>query len=225
MKKPLLIILSALLIAALLGAALSSCRKSDATREEKVERFISENPSLKQAQTVFIGDSITEHYPIERYFRALDTECYNRGISGDTTDWLLSRLQVSLFDLAPSRVVLMIGTNDINLGRSAEEIGERYALLLDTISKQLPDAEVFCVSIIPQNEKYSEDASANNLRIMKANEIIKSLSGTHGYTYVDLYSELTDDDGLLSSELSTDGLHLNRRGYRVWTPIMKELLK
>ena len=47
----------------------------------------------------------------------------------------------------------------------------------------------------------------------------------YGYEYVNLYDELVDTDGLLKRGYSTDGLHLGRKGYEVWTRVMKPFLK
>lgn len=198
--------------------------KDSKTYDEKVAAFADENPSLEKGQIVFLGDSITAGYRLGYHYRGFDLEVYNRGISGDTTNWLLARLQISLIDIAPSKIVLMIGTNDINLGKSVEEIAQNYQSILQLISSTLPDAEVWCVSIIPQNNKYSAQAQENNERIQETNRQIEHLASAYDYQYVNLYDEMIDKDGLLKRSYSTDGLHLNFWGYCVWTDVLKERL-
>ena len=207
-----------------LTVLLCSCvsKEKDLTHDEKVTRFRDENPSLEIGQTVFIGDSITEHYKLKRYYRNTDPKCYNRGISGDTTDWMIARLQTSLFDIYPAKVVLMIGTNDINAGKSADEIAVNYEIILSLFSQNIPDAEVICVSIIPQNKKYSDKARENNERIKSTNLKIEALCQDFGYEYVNLYDHLTDSKGMLMRRYTHDGLHLSQWGYRVWTDVMKD---
>lgn len=227
-KKRIIILTAVLLLAAVVLTALIFFfveKSKPQTYEEKVAAFVEKNPALKQGQIVFIGDSMTERYKLDRAYKDLDLEVYNRGISGDTATWLQARLGVSLFDLAPSKVVLMIGTNDINYGRSAEEIAGDYESILHLIRQNLPDAKIWCVSIVPQNTDYSEGAAQNNAQIREANEKIKALACSYGLEYVDLYSLLVDENGLLNGAYSTDGLHLNRRGYAVWTNALKERLQ
>jgi lysophospholipase L1-like esterase len=118
----------------------------------------------------------------------------------------------------------MIGTNDINADKSTDEILANYETILSLISSILPDTEVICVSIIPQNTKYSDIAAENNLRICETNAKIQVLAHNCGYRFVNLYDSLTDDGGLLKREYSNDGLHLNFRGYIVWTRVLKEIL-
>ena len=223
-NKVIILILVVLIVALSIVAISFMSNKKTLTYDEKVAGFESENPKLEKGQIVFIGDSITAGYKLNLHYFDSDLKTYNRGISGDTTDWMLARLQVSLFDLQPSKVVLMIGTNDINAGKSADEIAANYQAILSLISSNLPDAEVICVSIIPQNTTYSDDAAENNLRIRKTNEKIEFLASSYGYGYINLYDQLTDDDGLLMQGCSKDGLHLNFIGYIRWTKALKDTL-
>lgn len=204
--------------------ALALCHKEEKTYEEKVAVFAEENAKFSKNQIVFLGDSITEKYNLNRNYRDLDLDCYNRGISGDTTTWLLSRLQVSIFDISPAIIVLMIGTNDINNGRTPEEISNTYNTILQLISTNLPDTLVYCMSIIPQNNEHSNNASHNNVTIMETNAQIEVLAEDYGYEYINLYDRLLDEDEMLQDRYTNDGLHLNKRGYKVWTDIMKRIL-
>ena len=225
-KKRMIVIIIALIIFAItITLLVLNLNNKSMTYEEKVEAFALENSKLTSGQIVFIGDSITAGYNLKRNYSDLSLEVYNRGISGDTSDWILARMQVSVLDIKPSKIVLMIGTNDINGGKSPEEIAKNYENILSMIALNLPDAEVFCVSVIPQNTKFSENAAENNLLIQKTNEKIRGLVQEYGYEYVNLYDELVDTDGLLKRGYSTDGLHLGRKGYEVWTRVMKPFLK
>ncbi len=194
----------------------------------KCESFAVQNANLSKGQIVFVGDSITDLYPLDSYYSDLPLAAYNRGIGGDTTTGVLKRMDVSLFDLAPSKIVLMIGTNDVNVGESVDSILERYEKILDQIKEKLPNAELYCMSIIPQNydrDLVSEDdVDGYTEKILQLNPEIKRLSEKKGASYVDLFSPLADDSLLLKKEYSDDGLHLNSKGFRVWTDILKPLI-
>ena len=202
-------------------------KKTDTTSpyDQRVAEFIEENSKFDSGQIVFIGDSITAKYKLHRHYRDLSHKTYNRGISGDTTDWMLARMQASLFDISPSKVVLMIGTNDINGPKSAEQIAENYENILSLISSHLPNTEVYCISIIPQNREFSENAHENNQKIIETNEKIDRLAKMHGYEFINLYDALVDETGLLETKYSNDGLHLNRKGYKVFTNTVQDYLK
>lgn len=194
----------------------------------KCDSYVTQNANLAKGQIVFIGDSITDLYILDEHYADLPLATYNRGIGGDYTDGVLGRLDVSLFDIAPSRVVLMIGTNDINWGSSEDTILANYEKILDAIYAALPDVELYCMSIIPQNTQLMEystiDVHATTQKILSINPKIKELAEGKGATYLDLFSRLADENNHLIRAYSDDGLHLNKAGLDVWTELLKPYL-
>ena len=51
------------------------------------------------------------------------------------------------------------------------------------------------------------------------NAWIKSCAAAHGDVYLDYFSAMTDQTGLLRAELSEDDLHPNARGYAIMAPL------
>ena len=194
----------------------------------KVTSFGVQNANLSEGQIVFIGDSITDLYSLDSYYSDLNRACYNRGIGGDTTQGVIDRLKVSIFDVNPSTIVLMIGTNDIDGGVPNETIIENYKIILSEINKNQPMVELYFVSVIPQNkdlESYTQlNVDKNNNTILTINEEIKKLCDEFGCTYIDLHSNLIDENGYLRKELSDDGIHLNANGFEIWTNLLKPYL-
>ena len=80
--------------------------------QEKCEKFDSQNIKDFNCDIDFVGDSITEGYDVKSFYK--EYKVANRGISGDTTDMLLTRMDVSAFDLQPIVISLMIGTNNLD---------------------------------------------------------------------------------------------------------------
>ena len=223
-------ILAALVVILLLRPAQQPDNRTDLQKyyDSKCQSYSVQNVNLAKGQIVFIGDSITDLYILDDHYADLPLACYNRGIGGDTTSGVLDRLQVSLYDLAPSAVVLMIGTNDINGCLEEEDILKRYAQIIDGIRANLPDAQLYCMSIIPQNEQieeYSHIRIADTTPcIMRLNAGICRLAEEKGAVYLDLFSLIADEDNHLIREYSDDGLHLNPAGLSVWTKLIKPYL-
>ena len=196
----------------------------------KCESYVAQNFNLSRGQIVFIGDSITDLCPLDDYYADLDLACYNRGIGGDTTSGVLARLEVSVFDLAPSKVVLLIGTNDINGNVENEKILENYGRILSEIRTKLPDTEIYMMSVIPQNEDletYSEIKVAETTeRILSLNVELRKLAvNDEKIHYFDLFSLLADENNRLKKQYSDDGIHLNAGGFEVWSGLIKPHLK
>lgn len=197
--------------------------------DNKVFSYIVQNTNLSQGQIIFIGDSITDFYHLDDHYADLPLAVYNRGIGGDTTFGVLNRLNVSLYNLKPSKVVLMIGINDINSGLMVNYIADNYSAILGDIKANLPDTRVLCMSVMPMNDTVLNygafDLDARNAEVVALNERIRALAEDKGYTYIDLFGAVADDNGKLIGEYSVDGLHLSAAGYAVWTSVVKPYLQ
>ncbi len=188
----------------------------------KINAFSKQNKFVKSGGIVFVGDSITQDYNVYEYFS--DLHVYNRGIGGDTTVGLKTRLDVSVFDLKPKTVILMIGTNDLALLKTTPEtVAQNIKEIIETIKNQLPDTKIILQSIYPVNETMSPMTvlPRKNADIIKINQILAQLQKV---IYVDVYSHLLKD-GKLNPAYSVEGLHLNEQGYEVITNLLKIHLK
>ena len=194
--------------------------------DKKVAAFAVENANYAKGQNVFIGDSITDLYHLDEYYSDLDKATYNRGIGGDTTIGVLNRLDVSLYQIVPSNIVLMIGINDINSGYLEDDIIARYTSILDNIKSNLPSSKLFAMSILPMHDAMQGyiDLNKNTEIIISINSKIKLLAEERSYQYMDLFSLVKDEDNHLIKAYSDDGIHLNDAGFRVWTDLVKPVL-
>ncbi len=189
---------------------------------DRLSHFKSQNEVVKKGGISFLGDSITEGYNVYEYFS--DLLVYNRGISGDTTVGLLNRLDESVFKLNPSKVVVLIGTNDYQaLNATNLDILERITLIVKTIKEKLPNTKIFIQSVYPVNNTLDKDMVGirNNETIKLLNE---SLSKLDGITFINLYDKLIKD-GNLNKEYTKEGLHINPKGYSLITKILTKHLK
>lgn len=195
----------------------------------KCNSFSAQNFNLSKGQIVFIGDSITDFYPLDDFYADLPLATYNRGIGGDTTEGVLNRLKVSLYDLQPSKIVLMIGTNDVNGRKSHESTVTNYRRILQNIRENLPSVELYCMSLIPLNdvlETYANiDTEESTRRILALNTEIPTLAEEFNATYLNIFPLLADENNRLIETYSDDGLHLNTAGFQVWTALIKPYLQ
>ena len=107
--------------------------------DNKRKRYAKENQKIQGHPVVFFGDSITDNCDLEKYYPGI--YAFNRGISGNTTEDLLKRMKVSVYDAHPSKVVLLIGINDMmNEGYRPKAVAFRYREILWRLKKYCPDA-------------------------------------------------------------------------------------
>lgn len=164
---------------------------------------------------VMLGDSITEGGPWTDM--ALDGRSIaNHGISGDTTLDVLARIDVTN-RASPSTIFLMIGVNDLLMGRSRGFL-DRMEGIVDRLSGN--GRSLYIQSILLTGL----DGGWPNAAIVIANDAVARLcSSKPGCTFIDLNAVLTANDRLMD-EVTTDGVHLNDLGYARWSALIQDIL-
>jgi lysophospholipase L1-like esterase len=187
---------------------------TDKSRQLRQELFRMLPPA--NGRVVLLGDSITEGGAWDGWLRSVRP--INRGISGNRISQVLERLDTAID--SPAAVSLLIGTNDLATGnesRDVDAIADRFRHLIHKITERAPNSPIIINSVLPRRKKYAD-------RIRALNERFQMMSDETGAAYLDLWPLLATTDGAIRPELTTDGLHLNAAGYRVWTGALKPIL-
>lgn len=206
--------------------------KSDIKRiEEEKEEAIKEESTKKGENYVFLGDSITDWYPISEFFSD-KTPIINSGFAGDKTKDLLKDMDETVYRYNPTKVFIQIGTNDLNCDDSNGDIAyDNIVKMIENIKKNRPYAEIYLESIYPVNQTDNEKINKNttgkrtNEDIMKVNSKLKEYCEKNDVIYVDIYNALLDEEGNLKLEYTDDGLHLSAEGYSVVSKELKKYIK
>src|SRR6187431_1742543 len=98
---------------------------------------------------VFLGDSITQGWGGGLGAAFPGVKVANRGIDGDTSRGVLIRLQEDVLSLDPAAVVLLIGTNDLEEGASAETIAGNLKLILSALEAHDPKMPIVLCQVFP----------------------------------------------------------------------------
>ena len=192
----------------------------EAHYNSRLEQFARENEAYDdyEVDVAFIGDSLTEGYDLATFYPQYVTT--NRGIGGDKTYGLLERLQVSVYDLKPKVVVMLIGANNMNT------MLKDYECLLQELKQNLPESKIVILSLTAMG---GEHWGPKNQLAAYNNVYIKLLAQKYEYEFVDIFSVLFDvSTGEIYKDYTVDGGHLTSTGYTKLTeqitPVLKELL-
>ena len=187
---------------------------------KKVIKEFKSNP-LNYGDIVFLGNSIT--WGGKDWSKRLKhPNIRNRGIGGDVTDGVLARIDEIIY-FKPKAVFLLIGINDLWNNNSpnnpsAEYIANNIIQIAQVINAETPKTKIYVQTVLPiEKEQYKTS-------ILKVNEIIKANEKENPYQIVDLYSIFVNENGLIRKELSTDGIHLNEKGYDAWVEFIKPII-
>ena len=182
----------------------------------------------RNVDVLFIGDSITQLWDSNAYF---NTHCFlvNRGIGGDSSEYLLRRFDADCIQLCPRRAVLMIGTNDIarsdydfwwrKPGESEQDVLEAYQKNVSEMVAKCDAAGIeLTICAVPPSDIAPPMDKEKRWRMTAAmNTFLRSLSKS----YVDYASVLSNDGKTLDSKWTPDGIHMNAAGYQRMAEMLK----
>jgi len=213
-----------------LSAALRSMADQDTRLRDwaNLARYHEANRTAGRPNAVFMGDSITDFWQQERFGGFFPGKNYaDRGISAQTTPQMLIRFRPDVIALKPKVVVILAGTNDIagNTGpMSNEDIQGNLASMAELAKAN--GVRVVLASITPISAYHVANAAVVPqttrrpvARIRAMNEWMKTYAAENGHAYLDYYSQMVDNTGMLKAEFSADDLHPNSAGYAVMAPL------
>jgi acyl-CoA thioesterase I len=184
-------------------------------------------PKSGENRVVFLGDSITDYWKLADYFPG--KPYINRGIDGQTTPQMLVRFRQDVIELHPAVLVVLAGTNDVagvtGPARN-QDIEANYASMAE--SARVHHIRVVFASLLPVNN-YTDDAKESfalrpRERILALNAWLKEYCAKSGFVYLDYFSAMVDDKGMLKRELSDEGLHPNAAGYKIMAPLAEKAI-
>jgi len=204
----------------------------------QLDRYRDANAALKapapgENRVVFFGDSITDIWHLNEYFPG--KPYINRGIGGQTTSQMLIRFRQDVIDLHPKAVLILAGTNDIagNTGpMRLEDIEADYTSLGELARAH--GIKVIYASVLPVHNytEKSKDffAQRSPQKILELNRWLQgycssSTDGTKNCSYLDYFSAMVDDKGLMKKDLADDGLHPNAGGFKLMAPLAEAAIE
>jgi beta-glucosidase len=185
---------------------------------------------------MFLGDSITDLWNVEadpagnpggkrvydKYFVGL--KIANFGISGDTTEGVLWRLQNGEGKgHKPKAVMLMLGTNNTTTdGASGAEIAEGIGAVVLELRNDFPDAKIMLLAIFPRG---SGPNDALRRKCEEANKIVAKLDDQKHVFFTDINAKFLNEKGGLIGFRPSDNLHPVEQGFEIWASSVAPTLK
>jgi acyl-CoA thioesterase I len=185
-------------------------------------------PAAGQSRVVFLGDSITDYWNLPDYFPG--KPYINRGIDGQSTPEMLVRFRQDVIALHPQVLVVLAGTNDIAgvTGRTSnEDIEANYASMAELA--RLHRIRMVFASVLPVNN-YTHNAEESFAlrprdRILALNKWLRDYCAKNRFVYLDYFSALVDQRGMLKRGLSDDGVHPADAGYKIMAPLAEKAIQ
>ncbi len=146
----------------------------------------------------------------------------NRGFGGSQIADSVRYADRIVLPYKPKMIVLYAGGNDLAAGKSPAQVLKDFQAFADRALTALPETRLVYMSINPSVARWSQEE-----KVLEANRLIQRFIQSDAakprkLTFLASHSRLLDAEGKPRPDiLRADGLHLNAKGYREWTAILK----
>jgi len=173
-----------------------------------------------QNEIVFVGSSSIRMWKSTEAFP--DLKVINRGFGGSQIADSVRYAERIILPYKPRIVVVFAGGNDINAGRSPEQVAADFKALVGKIHGALPQTKLYYISLFPNVKRREQDEKCRRL-----NELIQAFTKSDPRLgYIDTASRMRAADGGPRPELlRDDGLHMNDDGYKIWNEMVGAVLR
>jgi lysophospholipase L1-like esterase len=173
-----------------------------------------------QNEIVFVGSSSIRLWKSSEAFP--DLKIINRGFGGSEMGDAAKYAERIILPYKPRIVVVFAGGNDVNAGKSPEQVADAFKSLVGKIHGALPKTRVYFISLFPNVKRRAQDG-----KCCKANELIEAFTKSDPRLgYIDTASKMRAADGGPRPELlREDGLHMNDDGYKIWNEMVGAVLR
>ncbi len=119
------------------------------------------------------------------------------------------------------KVYICLGVNELGTGNTLR-FYNAYVNLIELIRQYQPKSIIYIQGMMHVTKAYSStDEIYNNKSIVDKNKAIATLANGHDIFYLDMNETVCDENGDLIEELSTDGVHLLGKNYKIWEDYIK----
>ena len=147
----------------------------------------------------------------------------NRGFGGSTIPEVTYYADRIILPHRPEILVFYCGENDLaNDETKSSQALKNFKLFSKYMKKNLPDTKLFFIAMKPslRRWKYWEKINESNKKIEKY------IHKNENYFFIDTASKMLDENKLVKQDIFIkDNLHMNSKGYAIWTKMIKPILE
>ncbi len=217
--KRILILMSIYLVASPLFAQDKLNRFDAEIRKFEIEDSVS---GIRKDAILFTGSSSI------RLWKTLEADMaplkvLNRGFGGSTLPEVTYYADRIILPYKPNIIVIYCGENDIsNDETTADDVVASFVEFQKYLRKKLPNPQLYYISMKPSVSrwKYWPKIKEANLKI---EDFMKKRKKCY---YIDAASKMLDSNGMVFQDIFVDdNLHMNEKGYAIWTEVIKPELE
>ena len=145
----------------------------------------------------------------------------NRGFGGSQIADSVAFAERIVWPYEPRLVVLYAGGNDLNAGKSPEDVFADYRAFVAKVHERLPETEIAFISVAGNPARWAQVE-----RVKALNAMVERFAREDSrLKFINVFPHMLGSDGLPRPEIfSADRLHMNAEGYKLWAEIVRPFL-
>jgi len=176
---------------------------------------------VKTNVILFTGSSSIKMWKdIQSYFPRHNI--LNRGFGGSQTSDLLFYVDKLILPYAPKKIFIYEGDNDINSGKTPEQILKTTDSLVTMIRQKVSTkVPIYFITPKPSIARWSKKSIYEDY-----NKKLKAWANTKQHVKViDVWTPMLDQQGIVLQDVFLeDRLHMNKKGYDIWAKTIAPFL-
>ncbi len=173
------------------------------------------NPPPRNA-ILFVGSSsIVKWTNLARDFPG--RQVVNRGFGGSHLADSVYYFDRIVAPYHPRTIVMYAGCNDLNAGKTPEEVFDDFKAFAAKLRAELPEARLEYISIGINPARWNDLQ-----KVQEANRLIRDyISQDDRLEFIDVFPAMLGPDGRPKPDIYvSDRLHMNAKGYAIWRSIV-----
>ena len=174
----------------------------------------------EKGRILFTGSSSIRFWnSLEKDMKPL--KVLNRGFGGAHISHVIHHFDDIVKPYSPKAIVFFCGTNDLTALKTPEETLNDFKKFLNLVKNEFGTIKVYMIGIKPSVDRLYLDEEE---RVF--NNSISFLAKEDPYLeYINVWNLMLNEDGTRMPDLYVeDGLHMNSKGYEIWTQLVRESL-
>ncbi|MBI5772145.1 MAG: hypothetical protein HZA89_00195 [Verrucomicrobia bacterium] len=146
----------------------------------------------------------------------------NHGFGGSHIFDSLALADQLILPCAPKQIIFYAGGNDLNSGKSTERVLGDFQALVKKVHATLPQTRIAFISIAGNPKRWAQVEE-----VKKLNHLVEAFTKTDPrLAFINVFPAMLGADGLpLPDIFVSDQLHMNAKGYAIWTKVVAPYLK
>ena len=143
-----------------------------------------------------------------------DEKIINTGFGGSEASDLLYHLDAAVLRFKPVKVFIYEGDNDINSGKTPETILKTMSQIVGKIRSSLPETQIYIIGTKPSPARWQYEPG-----YLAVNKLLSDYAEQQEQvSYIDVWNPMLNDAGRPKPHIFIgDSLHMNPKGYAIWT--------